>query len=143
MVVVLAVGAMGVGVADAAPAPTQYFTIISVNDEPSVIVTAGPISATGKNVELNRRTNRFVFPRGSLKVKHTPITSKETFDRTTCVATFSETGTYTVTGGTRAYAHASGSGRYTSFGFIQGCDPNEPPTSFFFIVSGHGPLTLD
>jgi hypothetical protein len=83
-----------------------------------------------------------VFPQGDVIVKHEPTSSRESFDPETCVATFSERGTYTVVRGSHAYRGVSGSGRYHAFGFFQGCDPNAPPTSVAVVIQAHGPLTL-
>ena len=93
-------------------------------------------------MQLGTHRDDFVFPDGTLKVRHQKVTQRQTFDSRTCVATFTETGTYVITRGTDAYAHATGSGRYKVVGIIQGCDENAPPTSFSVTIQAHGPLTL-
>jgi hypothetical protein len=140
---IVAVGAMGTGVAGASSTPTEYFTATQTSiGGPQTVVAAGPISATGIDTQTGRHRDDFVFPDGTLKVRHQPTTTSQTFDGRTCVGTFTETGNYVIARGTGAYAHATGSGRYKVSGVFQGCDQSQPPTSFSLIIQAHGPLTL-
>jgi hypothetical protein len=143
LVAIAAVGAIGSGTAGASTTATQYFTASQTSvDGPITVVASGPIAATGTDlVETNHR-DRFVFPQGDVIVKHEATSSRESFDPETCVGTFSERGRYTVVRGSNAYRGVSGSGRYKAFAIFQGCDPNEPPTSFALVILAHGPLTL-
>lgn len=129
--------------ASASPAPTQYFTGVQTSiDGPQTVVAAGPISATGTEVDLSNHRGQFVFPKGTLTVRHESSTEKQTFDVTTCVGTLTETGTYVIARGTGAYAHATGSGTYKLWLVFQGCSHDEPPESFALTIAAHGPLTL-
>jgi hypothetical protein len=135
------VGAMGTGVAGAS-ASTEYFTSTQTSaGGPQVIVASGPISATGTDTVLGTHRDNFVFPHGTLTIRHERLTQKQTFDSRTCVGTFVETGTYVVARGTGDYAHATGSGTYKVNGIFQGCDQNAPPTSYSVVIQAHGPLT--
>jgi hypothetical protein len=131
------------GVAGASAPPIEHFTAVqtSVNG-PQTVVAAGPISATGTDVESSNRKGQFSFPDGTLTVKHQTVTSRQTFDSRTCVFTDSETGTYTIIGGTGAYAHVSGSGQFKTLIVGQGCERNQPPTSFVLTISAHGPISV-
>jgi hypothetical protein len=141
--VIAAIGMMGTGVAGAASTSTQYFTSMSTSFEgPGTLVASGPISATGTEVDVTNHRANFVFPQGTLVIKHYDITSKDTYDRATCVGTHSESGSYVVTRGTGAYAHATGSGHYKFLGVFQGCEHDQPPTSVSLVIQGHGPLDL-
>jgi len=91
---------------------------------------------------LGRHRDDFVFPDGTLHIRHQEISQHQKFDADTCVGRFWEKGTYAVTGGTGAYENVSGSGRYTVTGVIQGCDRHQPPTSFSVVIQAQGPLTL-
>ena len=54
----------------------------------------------------------FVFPAGSLKIKHLRKHHTGHFDKKACYGKFGETGTWKAVGGTGAYANASGGGTY-------------------------------
>jgi hypothetical protein len=140
---VAAVGVMGTGIAGAST-PTEYFTAVSTSPTATAatVVAAGPISASGTDVVLGAHRDKFVFPAGTLTIRHEPLTEKQTFDSRTCVGTFTETGTYVISRGTGAYAHVTGSGRYKAYAIFQGCDKSAPPTSFVQTITAHGPLTL-
>jgi hypothetical protein len=141
---IVAVEAMGTGVAGASSTPTEYFTAVSTSAtaNSATVVAAGPISATGTDMQLGAHRDNFVFPNGTLTIRHEPTTDKQTFDGRTCVGTFTETGTYVIARGTGAYGHVTGSGTYKVNAIFQGCDKNAPPTSFVQTVMAHGPLTL-
>jgi hypothetical protein len=129
--------------ATASSTPTQYFTAVQTSvDAPVTVVAAGPISATGTDVESTNRKGQFTFPDGTLTVKHQATAGRDSFDSRTCVFTHSETGTYTIVKGSGAYTHVSGSGVYRSLVIGQGCDRNQPPASFALTISAHGPLSL-
>jgi hypothetical protein len=143
LVSIVAVGAMGTGVAGASSTPTEYFTATQTSAEgPQSVVAAGPISAVGTDVQVGRHRDDFVFPDGTLTIRHETLTHSEKLDARTCVYSFSETGTYVIAKGTGAYGHVTGSGRFKVSGVIQGCDHGQPPTSFSLIIQAHGPVTL-
>ena len=73
----------------------------------------GPIHAKGKDKVLGPRKDRFVFPNGTVLLRHKPSApGQDTFDEKTCYFKFVERGTWRVTDGTGAYNGASGHGRY-------------------------------
>jgi hypothetical protein len=133
----------GVAVSGASSTPIQYFTAVQTSaDGSQTIVAAGVISATGTDQQLGAHRDNFVFPNGTITVRHEPQTQHQTFDSRTCVGTFTESGTYDVSHGTGDYTHATGSGVYNLTGVAQGCDRSAPPTSFVLTINAHGPLTL-
>ena len=143
LVAIVAVGAMGTGVAGASSTPTEYFTAVSTSETgPVTVVAAGPISAIGTDTVLGTHRDNFVFPNGTLTVRHESLTRSQKFDVRSCTFTFSETGTYVITRGTGAYAHGTGSGRYKVSAVGTGCDQSQPLTSFVQIIQAHGPITL-
>jgi hypothetical protein len=139
---IVAVGAMGTGVAGASSTQNEYFTATQTSATgPITLVAAGPISATGTDIQVRRHLDNFVFPAGTLTVRHEPVTTSRTYDSRTCTFTFSETGTYVIAKGSGAYSHVTGSGRYKVSGIQTGCDPTQPTSSVLTIVA-QGPLAL-
>jgi hypothetical protein len=139
---IVAVGAMGTGVAGASQ-PTEYFTAVQTSiDGPQTVTAAGPIAATGTDTQIGAHRDNFVFPAGTLTIRHEPQTTSQKFDGRTCVGTFTETGTYVIARGTGAYKHVTGSGHYKVNGIFQGCDPTAPPQTFTIIIQAHGPIFL-
>jgi hypothetical protein len=140
---IVAVGVLGAGVAGASQ-PIEYFTAVSTSPSASsaTIIAAGPISATGTDTQLGAHRDNFVFPAGTLTIRHEQQTDSQTFDSRTCVGTFTETGTYDISHGTGAYAHVTGSGHYKVYAIFQGCDKSAPPTEFFQSIEAHGPIFL-
>ncbi len=112
--------AMVVGLAGPASAVTgsQRFTVL-FSGETGKVFAAGVINGAGTDVELSSTDNpdgsssgvdQFVFPQGTLTVTHFENPGEFSFNPRSCVGRFSFTGTFTVTGGTGAYAGATGSG---------------------------------
>lgn len=121
---------------------TEHFLILSTSEvgSPPVIGT-GPIHAAGTDVQVNNNRDRFVFPKGEVKIWHEAKASHQSFDPKTCLGTFSERGAYRVTGGTGAYTHANGDGTYNLKGYTFGCTPNDPSNLFSLTINAQGPLS--
>jgi hypothetical protein len=129
--------------ASAASAPIEHFTGIQASaDGPQTVSAAGPIAASGTDTQLGPNRDTFVFPAGTLTVRHEQQTETEKFDARTCVGTFVQKGTYVIQRGTGAYAHVTGSGHYRATGVFQGCDQNAPPQSAVIIIQAEGPIFL-
>jgi hypothetical protein len=129
--------------ASAASAPIEHFTGIQTSaDGAMTVLAAGPIAAAGTDTQLGRNRDTFVFPAGTLTVRHEQQTETDKSDVRTCVDTFVQTGTYVIQRGTGAYAHVTGSGHYRSTGVFQGCDKNAPPESAVVIIQAQGPIFL-
>lgn len=145
--VALAIGAVMALATSASAIPaapgTEQIRLLntSVSGAPAV-VARGPVHASGTDVVVNAHRDRFVFPKGALIVRHHATSRHNTFDKVTCYGRQSESGTFTVLGGTRAYAHASGHGTYTAVAQFVGCSPTKPPRVFMFQVNATGPLSL-
>lgn len=125
--------------------PTERF--IGLNNNPSVngvqvVVANGPIHARGKDVVVSAHVDRFVFPKGSVKVRHHATSNRQHHDRVTCFGTFTQDGTYRIVGGTGAYAGATGHGDYTVHAQFVGCSRTRPPHPFQLVLRAKGPLNL-
>lgn len=110
----------------------------STDNQP--VLGFGPIHAKGVDQVISDTEDVFQFPAGSLSVTHMPKKSHESSDPVTCLFTFTERGTYRITGGTGAYAGASGHGNYRVAGTSIGCD--ETPEVFTLTINAKGPLHL-
>jgi hypothetical protein len=123
----------------------QHFLALStdVSDESLVLIANGPIHAQGTDNPVDDNTDEFVFPDGSLTIKHqTAMPGKDSFDPVTCLAKYTERGTFEVTAGTGAYADAHGHGHYKVKVLAVGCDQNKEPDVFSFKITASGPLHL-
>ena len=104
--------------------PTQH--IVGLQNNPAkngfaVVIGNGPIHAHGRDVVVNGHTDRFVFPKGSITIRHHNTRQHRHFDRVTCYGTFVQSGVYRVVGGTRAYSGASGHGKFVVDAAFFGC----------------------
>jgi hypothetical protein len=104
------------------------------------IVAKGPIHAQGSDIVHDSTHDTFVFPDGSIDVTHAPKHSRSFSDPVTCLFREHERGRYWITGGTGAYAAASGHGHYTADVTAVGCDQNAPPTVFMLVIRAQGPI---
>lgn len=100
---------------------TETFTIILAGGDnaPGTVVASGPISGVGKDVSIGGGdTHAFVFPQGRVFTVATFTSETPTDDPLTCVQTDVFGGTFLITGGTGAFAGATGSGTFTGDGTI-------------------------
>lgn len=111
------------------------------NNATKTVLGFGAIHARGKDKVLSSTKDRFVFPKGSVVVVHKPTRHHATHDRVTCYFTDHEVGTFRITGGTRAYAGASGSGSYTANVTAVGCSSTRPPSVFMIRIHASGSIT--
>ena len=109
---------------------------------PATVVASGPIHAKGTDTVVSDTQDTLAFPAGTISLTHHPKTDGDSFDPVTCLFRFRERGTYQITGGTGAYAGASGSGRYTVKALGVGCDENTPPEVFMLRIFAKGPIHL-
>jgi hypothetical protein len=122
----------------------QRFTFLSTDPTeegtPQIVVANGPIHAKGTDTTISDTEDLLTFPDGTVSITHKPKTSGDSFDPVTCLFRFNERGTYKVTGGTGAYAGASGQGNYRVKALGVGCDENAPPEVFMLRIFAKGPI---
>ena len=123
----------------------ERFLLISTDPDTTdnqPVLGFGPIHAKGVDHVVSDTEDVFQFPAGNLFVTHTPKKSDDSSDPVTCLFTFTERGTYQVTGGTGAYASASGHGNYRVATTGIGCDQSSTPQVFTMTINAKGPLHL-
>lgn len=149
-IVLGAISALAITIGGIAPAAsattthsgTEHFLVLQTSEQSAPpLIGTGPIHAAGIDLQLNNHHDRFVFPKGALRIWHTAKASNESFDPTTCLATFTERGVYTVLSGTGAYSHATGHGTYHLTGYFFGCTPDDPNNVFSLTLHADGPLS--
>jgi hypothetical protein len=132
--------------ASASNTHNEHFILLSndpSNNSTPIVIATGPIHARGTDRQINPVSkDKFVFPKGTVTVLHQTKHSKDAFDSVTCYGTHTETGTYQVTDGTRAYDDAHGHGTYRLTVTFVGCDQSAPPLVFQLRIDASGPLTL-
>jgi hypothetical protein len=131
---------------------TEHFSFISTsttNEAKYSAIATGPITAGG-TAELLGGKGKIVLPAGTIN-----LTSKltgaptESGSKQRCLSIFGEKGTYTLIGGTGAYAGISGSGRFrlksTGVGMIKHgkCDisSSSTPVASQSVITASGPVT--
>jgi hypothetical protein len=121
----------------------QRFLLLSSdpNEAGGTVVGFGPIHAKGTDKVINDRTDRFVFPKGSVKIRHKRGGGSDHFDKRTCYGTFSEHGTWTAVGGTGSYSRVAGGGTYKVHAEFVGCSQNKPPKVFQLQIHASGGLS--
>jgi hypothetical protein len=129
---------------------TESFQIMTTSASgPGSVITNGVFTAAGTDQENQKAgTAKFTFPNGTVTVKHSRGTGKQSVNPKTCLATLSIHGTYRYTGGTGAYSGITGNGTYklSILGIaarVGGkCDLNKPPLAWHQVVNATGTATL-
>ena len=156
----LAAGAIALsGIAAAAAAPhaaqagtsgIEHFQIMSTSATATkdTLIARGVFTAGGVNITTSNTIDTFKFPNGTIKVRHSPGTGPQSFNRHTCLLTVHQHGTYKLLSGTGKYAGISGHGRYKLDILAIGarshgkCTQKKPPVTFELIIRASGPAHL-
>lgn len=149
---------LGIGASEAGAATgIEHFTVINTStastniSPPSWLSASGPIHRLGIDLPLTQSsdgksgTDRFAFHNGSIIISHKSLHQSQTQDGPGCLFTFTQSGTYTVTSGTGAYAGAKGSGTFVVTFEGIGCpssDPNAPALVASQTIKASGPLSF-
>lgn len=151
-----AIAVSGVAVASAAshtarPAAsgTEQFQLLNTSptSSSSSIIARGLFTAGGVD-HSGSKVDTAVFPKGTFKITHGKGTGTQHFNPKTCLMTVSQTGPYTLSGGTGAYAGISGSGTYQVSILVVGarsggtCSKTAPPVAFQQVIRGSGKAHL-
>jgi hypothetical protein len=130
---------------------TEHFQLVSTsgNTNGRPVIATGLFTAGGKDHVVNDSTDRFVFPNGTVTVKHSNAKGPQSFDPRTCLLRVNQHGTYRLTGGTGAYAGITGHGRYRLTILAVGargangtCTQKKAPLATELEIQAHGPASL-
>jgi hypothetical protein len=145
----------GTGIAAAsthqAATGTENFQMMttSATSPTASVIASGAFTAPGVDHENQKaNTATFTFPNGTVSLKHSAGTGKQSFNPKTCLLTIDEHGTYTLTGGTGSYSGITGNGKYQlsilAIGASSGgkCSKSKPPVAFHQVINASGPVTL-
>jgi hypothetical protein len=140
-----AAGLVGTAAATAQSRAVPTERIVGLQNNPrhnglAVIIGNGPIHAHGKDVVVNGHVDKFVFPRGSITIRHRNTGQHHHFDKVTCYGVFTQRGVYRVTRGTGAYAGAHGHGKFSVKANSFGC--GKQPRIFQLVLRAAGPLSV-
>ncbi|MGH9224590.1 MAG: hypothetical protein ACRD2W_12625 [Acidimicrobiales bacterium] len=147
---VLGLALVGLAAPAGAQTGNQSFLIHGEGDDPATVVATGPTSGVGLDFESEAtETAVFEFDGGGFAVDHPSDSDDFDFDPRTCIGTDRFTGTYSLSGGSGAYAGVSGTGTYRGRAIFVAkrlpdgsCSEEEAPVLNFFIVRAHGTTTL-
>ena len=149
----------GAALADSnASSSPQRFTFsgktIRGNDLPITVSATGPISGKG-TVHIVERPKTssatFQFSNGNLQVLFVHGRTSAHPDPAKCRATIDSRGIYTIRGGTRRYAGATGKGTYTETRLLLGArstagkclsGPHSTPKTITAVATMHGTISL-
>jgi hypothetical protein len=146
-------GGTGIAVASShsATTGTEHFQMMTTSATSSTdsVIASGVFTAPGVDHEHSKtNTATFAFANGTVSLKHSKGTGKQSFNPKTCLLTINEHGTYTITGGTGSYAGITGNGKYQlsilAVGARSGskCSQTKPPLAFHQLINASGPVTL-
>jgi hypothetical protein len=145
----------GTGIATAAThsaaTGTESFQMMttSATSPTASVIASGVFTAPG-TINTNTKGNKgtFVFPSGTVSLKHSAGTGKQSFNPKTCLLTVNEHGTFKLTGGTGAYAGITGHGDYQlsilAIAARSGskCSESKAPLAYHQVIEATGPVTL-
>jgi hypothetical protein len=148
-----AIGGTGIAMAGthSAASGTENFQLMTTSaTSPSLsVIASGVFTAPGVDHESQKgNTATFTFANGTVSLKHSRGTGKQSMNPKTCLLTVNQHGTYTLTGGTGAYAGITGNGNYQlsilAIGASSGgkCSQSKPPVAFHQVINASGPVSL-
>jgi hypothetical protein len=129
---------------------TEHFQMMTTSGTASSfpVIAYGVFTTPGVDHESGGPGATFVFPGGTVKVKHTNGTGPQSFNPKTCLLQVTLRGTYTITGGTGKYKGISGHGTFTAQILGIGakskgsCSQTLPPVAWQQEIQASGPVRL-
>ena len=144
-------GGMALASTHSATTGTESFQMMTTSgtSRSASVIARGVFTAPGVDHENHRNnTATFVFPTGTVRLKHSAGTGQQAFNPKTCLLTVNFHGTYKITGGTGSYAGITGRGNYKlnilGIGQRSGgkCSQSKAPRAYRQVINASGPVTL-
>jgi hypothetical protein len=134
----------------AAVSGTENFQMMTTSASGSLsVIASGVFTAPGTDQENPKAgTSKFMFPNGTVSLKHSPGKGTQSVNPKTCLVTINFHGTYTLTGGTGAYSGITGGGTYklSILGIVARsggkCSQSKPPLAFHQVINATGTASL-
>lgn len=147
------VGLAGPAAAQTSGGNNENFTVIfsGSGNAPGQVIATGAFNGVGKDVQLggeNSNRDKFVFPGGTLFASETDNGGTQSFNPTSCVGKFTDSGTFTITRGTGEFKGVTGSGTYRLKGtFVADRNPDgscsEQGGTSVIVIKATGNLNLN
>ncbi len=124
---------------------TGTMHLLLLQDNPNInvshAISTGVIHARGKDESGAKNTDNITFPAGTIRLQQHDTKEHLHFDKTTCLFTASNVGTFKILGGTKAYAHIKGHGTVTVQVYAIGCDQSKAPIFFQLTIKAVGKVS--
>src|SRR5689334_2652213 len=139
--------------ANARPAATgtEHFQLMSTNGDTNhaPIIATGLFTAGGRDHVVSNNVDKFVFPTGTITVRHSNGKGPQSFNPRTCLLRINQHGTYKILAGTGAYAGITGHGGYKLTVLAVGargangkCTQKKKPVAVELEIQARGPVSL-
>lgn len=148
LITILAALGLASPAASAQPPNTanQTFTIEFQGGGSGELTASGVVTADGRAIPHGLHDATFALPGGTVSITHDETRTSDSFNPTTCVESFTETGTFHIIEGTGRYAAATGGGTSSNSGqdhlraTRNGCSTDG--SSFSAVIELQGNITL-
>jgi hypothetical protein len=130
---------------------TEHFQLMSTNGDTNraPVIATGLFTAGGRDHVVNNSIDKFVFPNGTVTVKHSQSKGPQSFNPRTCLLRVNQHGTYKILSGTGAYARITGHGGYhltilavAARGANGKCTMKKRPAAIELEIQARGPASL-
>jgi hypothetical protein len=129
----------------------EHFQLMSTTGDTnhSPVIATGLFTAGGRDHVVSNNIDKFVFPKGTITVRHSNSKGPQSFNPRTCLLRVNQHGTYKILSGTGAYAGITGHGGYkltilavTARGSNGKCTMKKRPAAIELEIQAKGPASL-
>jgi len=113
------------------------------------VIATGLFTAGGRDHVVSNNVDKFVFPKGTITVRHSNSKGPQSFNPRTCLLRINQHGTYKILSGTGAYAGITGHGGYrltilavAARGANGKCTMKKRPAAIELEIQARGPASL-